>query len=492
MKEKRWHPTANAYVHARGEKIALAFCLLLSLTFAVYYLATFNSTHASSARSASPLRSPAGDQAGAAADSPTVVVADVSDVVAKALAFKATLSASQQATLEQPYTPTLARRWANLPCGSSCRNGIQFSTLTSAQREAALEVIRAAAGTAANEGYDEFNQIRRAEEALQAQFGGSVYDQGNYFIAFLNTPTTTGAWMLQYGGHHYAANIAYNMGHVVGATPLFEGLEPTTFTAGGTTYSPLEQERAAMRAMLASLSPAQLATAKLAQTFGDVVMTPGQSNGGPSSFPSPKVGLAVSTLGDAQKQLVLAAMAPWTRDMDDTVAANLLEIYESELDGTFVAYTGNGTSGNPGSFLNANTNYARIDGPTGWFEFVCRTGAVFPQIHYHTVWRDRVRDYGADLSLTVPLDDENTDPGDAPVVTGASLNKKKLIVMGSDFDFGAVVLVNGTEVPTTYTSSSGLVAKKVKKLIPKGSTATIQVRNSDGTLSNEFSYTRPT
>lgn len=72
-------------------------------------------------------------------------------MVAKALAFKALLTAAQQQTLEQTYTTTLARRWSNLPCGSTCRNGIQFSTLSATQLAAALEVIKAAAGTAANE-----------------------------------------------------------------------------------------------------------------------------------------------------------------------------------------------------------------------------------------------------------------------------------------------------------------------------------------------------
>ncbi len=91
--------------------------------------------------------------------------------------------------------------------------------------------------------------------------------------------------------------------------------------------------------------------------------------------------------------------------MDATVAATLLSIYQSELDGTYIAFTGNGVAGDPSSFLNANTNYARIDGPSVWIEFVCQNGVVFRnQIHYHTVWRDHVRDYGKDLSLTTALD----------------------------------------------------------------------------------------
>ena len=338
--------------------------------------------------------------------------ASVADVAAKALAFKAMLTTAQQATLELAYTPALARRWSNLPCTNTCRNGIGLGTLTAEQLTAALEVIRAAAGTQANEGSAEFNQIRLADTLLASQGGGGgggpgglTYGEGFYYLAFLNTPSSTGAWMMQFGGHHYGANIAFNAGHVVATTPHFLALEPLTFTANGTSYSPLAEERDALSAMLATLSATQLASAKLTQTFSDTTMSPGESNGGNGTFPATKVGLAVSTLSDAQKLLVLAAMKPWVQDMDDTVAANLLAIYQSELNGTYIAFTGNGAAGDATSFLNANTNYARIDGPSVWIEFVCQGGVIFRnQIHYHTVWRDHARDYGKDLSLTVPLD----------------------------------------------------------------------------------------
>jgi hypothetical protein len=382
----------------------------LSLAFVLFYTFGQNTTHAGGADVALT-ESVTSDEKSALTDSSSetsVAPSTAADVVTKALAFKASLTAAQQTTLEKTYTAALARKWSNLPCGANCRNGIQFSTLTAAQLTAALQVIQAAAGTTTNEGYSEFLQIRAAEEILQAQAGGNNYDEGNYWISFLNTPTTTGAWMLQYSGHHYAANIAYNGGHVVATTPLFEGVEPISFTYNGTAYAPLAQEHDALANMLASLSAAQLTTAKLSSTFSDVTLAPGETNGGSGTFPTTKVGIAVSTLSDVQKLLVLEAMKPWVRDMDDTVAANLLTIYQNELAGTYIAYTGNGTSGSPSTFLNANTNYARIDGPSVWIEFVCQNGVVFSGIHYHSVWRDHVRDYGADLTLTTPLDSTPT------------------------------------------------------------------------------------
>lgn len=323
----------------------------------------------------------------------------VTDVVSAALSFKATLTTTQQATLEKTYTTTLARKWSNLPCGSGCRNGIQFSTLNATQLAAALQVIQYALGNGTNNGYEEWNAIRVAEDYLGANGGGSGYNSGLRWIAFLNTPSATGAWMLQFGGHHYAANIAFNNGHVIGATPFFVALEPATFTYNGTSYAPMEDERTALRTMLASLSSTQLATAKLTTTFSDCLMSPGESNGNTNTMPATKQGIKCSTLTTDQKNLVLAAIQNYVSDLDAATAASIMASYTSQIDNTYLAFTGNATAGNASSFLVSNSNYARIDGPLVWIEFACQNGVVFPgQIHYHSVWRDHSSDYGVDLT----------------------------------------------------------------------------------------------
>jgi hypothetical protein len=98
-------------------------------------------------------------------------------------------------------------------------------------------------------------------------------------------------------------------------------------------------------------------------------------------------------LNAAQKAAVLAAMKPWVLDTEDATAASLLAIYEKELDNTYIAYSGNAT-------LAAQADYVRIDGPSVWIEFACQGGIVFRnEIHYHTIWRDHTRDYGANFTF---------------------------------------------------------------------------------------------
>ncbi|WP_324680321.1 DUF3500 domain-containing protein [Hymenobacter sp. GOD-10R] len=322
--------------------------------------------------------------------------ATVSDVVTAANAFLATLTAAQQSTVLQTFNATNVIRWSNFPiAGYNGRIGIRLDALTAAQQAAAMAVVQAATGTTPNEGFNEIQQIRTADDYLVSTgSNSSIFGSNIYFIAFLGQPSTTGTWMLQCGGHHSATNITFGGGNVTGATPKFEGVEPLSFTAPnanvlptGVTYAPQAQEAAGMLAMISGLTTAQQATAKLTQTFNDIVVGP-QKDG---QFPATKVGLPCSQLTSTQQQLVMNAMAPWVKDADDATATFLLTTYQNQLANTYIAYSGTGTLATIG-------DYVRIDGPNVWIEFVVQQGAEFrTQIHYHTLYRDRARDYGGNF-----------------------------------------------------------------------------------------------
>lgn len=82
-----------------------------------------------------------------------------------------------------------------------------------------------------------------------------------------------------------------------------------------------------------------------------------------------------------------------------------------------------------------------------------------------------------------------------PEITGAEVRGKQLYVYGKNFDNGAQLLINGEKQKKTFndevTPSIMLIARKSGKNIAPGETATLQVRNSDGSMSNQFSFTRP-
>jgi hypothetical protein len=385
----------------------------------------------------------------------TTATTSITNVVDKALVFKNMLTTAQQATLEQTYTATLARKWSNLPCGATCRNGIQFGTLTSAQLSAALDVIKAALSSSTDNGWDEFYANYLAEAYLHANGGGSGYDTTLRWICFLNTPSETGAWMLQFGGHHYAANISFNNGHLIGGTPYFQGLEPLSFTFNSTTYAPLTDERDTFAAMLASLSSAELTTAKLSASFSDCVMVPGETNGGTSTFPAYNMGVACSTLTTAQKNLVLAAIRNYVGDMEETEADAIMATYAAQIDTTYISWRGNGTAGSSSSFFTAQGDYVRISGPTVWIELSCQNGVVIPgQIHYHTVWRDRAHDYGVDLT---------GDPIDGTTAV-TSVSKNSSLIVYPNPATGQLTITFGTNVANGTLSVVNAITGQVMKV----------------------------
>jgi hypothetical protein len=80
-----------------------------------------------------------------------------------------------------------------------------------------------------------------------------------------------------------------------------------------------------------------------------------------------------------------------------------------------------------------------------------------------------------------------------PRILSVSIAGNKMIVRGEAFDAGAVVLVDGMQQRTIADNASPttvLVAKKVLGKIAPGQSVSIQVRNADSTLSNEFAFTR--
>ncbi len=310
-------------------------------------------------------------------------------IVCLANAYYATLSTSQQSTTLLSYTLANAEIWSNLPGPS--RNGVKLSALSSTQEAAGFALVQAVLST---DGYTRFQNILAADDYLNANGGGSAYGSGNYYIAFLGSPSTTTTWQLQVGGHHYALNVTYN-GNDSSATPFFIGVEPKSFILNGATITALEKQRAAAYALSQTLT--SNTSALLSGTFDDVVMgingSTGHDTNFPQTYPTTGRGVLYSSLSTSQQALIKTFIEAWVNDQNSTTAAPLLALYESDtaLANTYVGYSGTGT-------LTSQGDYIRVDGPRVWCEFVVQNGVVFStQVHYHSLWRDKTADYGGDF-----------------------------------------------------------------------------------------------
>jgi hypothetical protein len=289
------------------------------------------------------------------------------------------------ARLQLPYSAADAQRWSNFPpMGYRNRVGITLGELTPEQRGIVKSILKQATGIAANEGYDEIEQILNADDFLKNNTKESGFASGNFHIAFLGTPAPRGTWQLYFGGHHLAVTNTYKDGVLVGATPSFRGVEPfTNFKENGRANAPMAQEQAAFAAVLTALTPSERTSARLSQTFTDIIVGPQRDN----SFPLKRAGVRARDLNDQQRRLLLRAIDTYVGDIDPPDAATILARYRTELPDTYVAY-----SGTPG--MNGENDYVRIDGPSVWIEFSMQPGRSIPGIHPHSVWRDRSTDYG--------------------------------------------------------------------------------------------------
>ncbi len=307
----------------------------------------------------------------------------VEKIVCLADAFKATLSSSQVSTVQLSYTFSNIKTWSNLPAAMSARLGIKLGSLSSTQLAAANAIIQEISGTTANEGWDEVEQLLLADDYLLANGGGSTYGAGNYYLAFFGTPATTGTFEIMMTGHHKTVANTYKNNAMIGATPHFAAIEPVSFTTSGVTYAPISQERDAFVALLAALSDTEKATAKSSSTFSDILLPPGKE----WQFPTTYSGLQCSGLTSNQKALVLEVIKTYVNDVDDTNAATILATYTAELDNTYITYSGT-------TAVNTKNDYFRIDGPHVWIEFSVPNGVILSGVHFHSIWRDRVTDYG--------------------------------------------------------------------------------------------------
>jgi hypothetical protein len=312
-------------------------------------------------------------------------VQGVERIICLANAFKAKLTPAQVASLQLDYTLDNAKAWSNFPAALFPRKGLKMGELTEDQRTALHELLREASGKKPNEGWDEIQQVWLADDYLNTIEPGGKYGDGNYYVSFLGVPAMKGTFEILMTGHHFTTANTYKDGKLIGATPRFEAVEPYTFTMNGKTYAPINEERDAFAALLNGLTGEQLAKAKSANTFANIILIPNKN----WLFPDTFTGLPGVELSPAQKQLFTTALATYTSDLPDADAATILKQYVSESDKTFIVYSGS-------TALSSQGDYIRIDGPHVWIELSVQRGQVVPNgpFHFHSIWRDRINDYG--------------------------------------------------------------------------------------------------
>lgn len=344
--------------------------------------------------------------------------ANTAAVAAKADAFLATLTDTQKKKVQREAgSQDVKASWSNFPSSIYPRIGVYLGELSGKQLAAALDMMKTALS---EQGYAQLEALRAADTYLGSQEGsggggggapsggtppsGSApsggapggsstsldgaskggdkdYDGGNYFITIWGTPSKTDKWLLQYTGHHFTTNIAYQ-GDRVSFGPEFSGVEPIEYTAGGKTVEPLKDQGDAFKTIIANLGD-QASDAKLSSSFDDLLLGAQKDTG----FPSKPEGATVSDLPAKAQAAVKDAIKAYVGDLPKAAADAKMKEYEDAFDETSFAYAGIADDRTQGF-------YARLDGPKLWIEISTQNAIVVSGTHYHSVYREQGSDYG--------------------------------------------------------------------------------------------------
>jgi uncharacterized protein DUF3500 len=315
--------------------------------------------------------------AGPAGPTPTARIVGAAD------AFLSTLDPKQRGSVLFAFADQQQRaRWSNLPVTIVPRGGLSLGELTAGQRSAALALL---ASVLSPTGFEKVEQIMEGDEVLRTSGGNDrMFGRDRYFLSILGTPSETGPWMIQFGGHHLALNVT-----IAGAqgilTPTLTGAQPALYTAGGRTVRPLGRESDKALALVTALDEAQRKQAILPYRVADLVLGPGQD--GKTIQPE---GLKASAMTGEQRARLVDLVSEWSGIVHESAAAARMAEIEAGLGETWFAWSGP-TTVVPGHNITA---YYRIQGPSLVIEYAPQPLGGDLSLHVHTMYRDPTNDYG--------------------------------------------------------------------------------------------------
>jgi hypothetical protein len=282
------------------------------------------------------------------------------------------------------------------------RHGVVLEGLTTAQREAALAILRASLSAA---GYQTARDLMHLNHTIGEMTGSwEEYGEWLYWMSIFGFPAADQPWGWQIDGHHLNVN-CFVLGDQLVMTPTFMGSEPVEAPSGtyaGTRVFAAEEQQGLE--LIRALSPRQQEQAILFRTVRSTDLPPGRFRGPDGRIQGgafqdnmqlPYEGLCCGELSPAQQSLLLRLVETYTGRMQPDHAALKLAEVQAHLAETHFAWMG-GTDAD-------SVFYYRVHSPVLLIEFDHESGVAFDnpeptRTHIHTVVRTpNGNDYGKDL-----------------------------------------------------------------------------------------------
>ncbi len=316
---------------------------------------------------------------------PDAVTERATAIYAKVSAFVDTLTAAQQTTtIYAANNATQRARWSNFPTGIYQRNGLKYGNMTAAQQSAMWAMLTTVLSP---EGYQKIFGIVEGDEVLRAQgsAGNLIFGRAEYYVSFVGTPSPTGKYLLQFGGHHLAINVTIK-GAVATIAPALPGAQPASYTLNGRSIRPIGDEYDLAFALLNSMTSAQRTATVLGTSIIDLVLGPGKD--GVMVLPE---GIKASDLTDAQRAILVDLIGKSVNIIHDDASASKIAGIKANLtdptNATYFSWRGPTTAG--------SAAYYRIQGPNLFIEWAPQSMGGSAINHIHAMYREPGNDYGA-------------------------------------------------------------------------------------------------
>ena len=279
------------------------------------------------------------------------------------------------------FADPVRSNWTNLPVGpvGGSRNGVRVGDLDAEQNAALVSFLSTALS---DHGYEITAGIVGADRELSRSIRSLIlgWSSENYWLKFFGEPSESEVWGWQFGGHHLALNVTVADGRSY-MSPTFMGVEPSSFTEGGSTVAPLDPFIEAGLALFNSLDGD-------AQRLATVESRPQEvwTGAGKDGLIPALEGAKVSDWSESHRQSLLDVIDLWLGMLDDESSRARLAEIEADLDDTYFAWNGDAEGG--------GSVYYRIQGPALIIELSSQ-GAVGGGGHYHSIYRDPTNEYGS-------------------------------------------------------------------------------------------------
>lgn len=300
-----------------------------------------------------------------------------------ALAFLDALDDRQRATATAPFDTPDFTEWTYVP---GPRPGLTLEDMSGPQRERAFALLDTGLSEAGAATAREIIALENDLAAVEAKMGRSVHrrDPQLYYFRVLGDPAGDGPWAWRANGHHLAVHVTA-VGEAISVTPQFFGANPARVPFGareGHRTLPAEEDLA--RDLLARFDDDRLTAVIVDPIAPDDIRTRFDPV---ANFEVVPAGLRFDDMtGDQQEGVVALIELYLGRVTPPAADASRRLVEQAGLADVTFAWAGSTEVG--------RGHYYSVRGPNFLLEY---DNTQNNANHIHTVWRDRLNDWGKDL-----------------------------------------------------------------------------------------------